>query len=117
MSVRRHLATGLAMAAFTAALALPGAVLADPPASGAEAPVGLEKLRKKASPSAPISEGGAGEPQEKPPAAKSLGHGPEDGAGSYTPGAPSGDRGARPETIGGGTRMKGGAASALDDIR
>ena len=115
MSARKTLAMALAVGMIPAALSLAAVAWADPPADGG-APVGLERLRKKSSPSSPISEGAAPEPPAKPPAAKSLGHAPEEGAGAYTPGSPSGDRGARPETIGGGTRMKDDASSALDDI-
>ena len=114
MSVRERVVIGLAVAW----MAVAGAAWADPPAESGGAPVGLEKLRKKSGPSGPLSGGsGDGSAVAPPDGAKSLGHGPEEGAADYRPGAPSGDRSARPDTIGGGTRVKGGASSALDDIR
>lgn len=106
----------LAMGGIVWAMSGAGVAWAEPPTDGTEAPVGLEKLRKKSNPSGPLSGDTASEVKPDP-GAKSLGHGPEEGASEYTPGAPSGDRGARPETIGGGTRVKSGASSALDDIR
>jgi hypothetical protein len=118
MSVRGMLAVAFAAAAVAAS----GAAWAEPPdASGGDAPVGLERLKKGPSPSGPLPGGTDETPSgssgtRQPEGTKALGHGQEDSAPGYTPGAPRGDESARPDSIGGGTRVKSRAGSALDDI-
>jgi hypothetical protein len=91
-------------------------------AEDGDAPVGLERLKKDSNPSGPLPGGSedaadSGPTRSRPDGAKGLGHGPEGGAGNYTPGAPPGSEKSRADSIGGGTRVNSGAGSALDDIK
>ena len=118
MSVRGMLAVVFAAAAVAAS----GAAWAETPAADDDKPVGLERLKKGSNPSGPLP-GADDAPSsssgsQPPEGTKALGgQGPEGSAPGYTPGAPRGDESARPDSIGGGTRVKSRAGSALDDIR
>ena len=115
MSVRGMLAVAVAAVAVAAS----GAAWADPPDGASGAPVGLERLKKPSGtlPGSSDEEPTGSTKTRQPEGGKALGgHGPEDSAPGYTPGAPRGDDKSRPDSIGGGTRVKSGAGSALDDI-
>jgi hypothetical protein len=118
MSLRTLVAVALTAAAFAAS----GAAWAEPPDATEEAPVGLERLKKGSSPSGPLPGASGGAPDAgtttpRPGGAKGLGHGPEEGAGNYSPGAPPGREKSGTDSIGGGTRVNSGAGSSLDDIK